>query len=162
MLKRLFPLAAATAFLALVIDVSSSYPPQAIAKPSPGVVIQKVFSGTQTLNGSTLTYPEGTPEMRLFRVEIPAGGSIPLHTHPAPMLVHVQDINSGDLLNTRVQPDGSEVSSVFKPGQVFLEGSSEPHYVANRGTTPTIIWVYVASVEGLPTTEWMKSTTPGR
>ena len=120
------------------------------------VTVKEVFSGKQTLNGTPLRYPEGNPELRLYRVEIPVGGRIPLHTHPAPMLVHVQGVDSGDLLNTRVQPDGSEVSSVFKSGESFIEGSSEPHFVENKSDKPTVVWVMVASVEGLPTTEWIK------
>ena len=158
-MKRLLSAAAATALLSVAVDVTSRSTPRASAQPSPGVVIHKVFSGTKTLNGSTLTYPEGTPELRLFRVEIPAGGKIPLHTHPAPLLVHVQETNSGDLFNTGVQEDGSEVSTVFKPGQAFIEGTSEPHYVENKGTSSTVLWVVVASVEGLPTTQWVKTTT---
>ena len=63
---------------------------------------KRSFSGSQTLNGTDLQYPEGKPELRLFRVELPAGGKIPLHTHPAPMLVYVQATDSGELLNTRV------------------------------------------------------------
>ena len=118
------------------------------------VTVKEVFSGKQTLNGTPLRYPEGNPELRLYRVEIPVGGRIPLHTHPAPMLVHVQGVDSGDLLNTRVQPDGSEVSSVFKSGESFIEGSSEPHFVENKSDKPTVVWVMVASVEGMPTTEW--------
>ena len=118
------------------------------------VKVEEVFSGSKTLNGTALSYPEGTPELRLYRVEIPVGGKIPMHTHPAPMLVHVQDFESGDLLNTRVQADGTEVSSVFKPGESFIEGSSEPHFVQNNSDKPTIVWVTVASVEGMPTTEW--------
>ncbi|QNI53894.1 cupin domain-containing protein [Synechococcus sp. BIOS-E4-1] len=118
------------------------------------VKVEEVFSGSKTLNGTALSYPEGNPELRLYRVEIPVGGKIPMHTHPAPMLVHVQDFESGDLLNTRVQADGTEVSSVFKPGESFIEGSSEPHFVQNNSDKPTIVWVMVASVEGMPTTEW--------
>ena len=118
------------------------------------VTVKEVFSGKQTLNGTPLRYPEGNPELRLYRVEIPVGGRIPLHTHPAPMLVHVQSVDSGDLLNTRVQPDGSEVSSVFKSGESFIEGSSEPHFVENKSDKTTVVWVMVASVEGLSTTEW--------
>ena len=120
------------------------------------VKVEEVFSGSETLNGTQLSYPEGKSELRLYRVEIPVGGKIPLHTHPAPMLVYVQGVDSGELLNTRVQPDGSEVSSVFKPGESFLEGSSEPHYVENRSDKLTVVWVMVASAEGLPTTEWVK------
>ncbi|MEE2696258.1 MAG: cupin domain-containing protein [Cyanobacteriota bacterium] len=118
--------------------------------------IKQVFSGQTTLNDTPIRYPEGKPELRLIRVELPPGGKIPLHTHPAPMLVYVQAERSGDLLNTRVQPDGSKLSSVFKPGEAFIEGASEPHFVENTGDTPTIVWVMVASAEGLPTTEWVK------
>jgi len=93
--------------------------------------------------------------LRLYRVEIPAGGKIPLHTHPAPMMVYVQGVRSGSLLNTRVQPDGSEIKTVFKPGEAFVEGANEPHYVENIGNEPTIVWVTVASVVGMPTTEFV-------
>ena len=120
------------------------------------VKVEEVFSGSKTLNGTALKYPEGNPELRLYRVEIPVGGKIPLHTHPAPMLVYVQAVDSGDLLNTRVQPDGTEVSGVIKPGESFIEGSSEPHFVENKSDKPTVVWVMVASVEGMPTTEWIK------
>ena len=118
------------------------------------VKIEEIFKGSKTLNGTALSYPEGNPELRLYRVELPVGGKIPVHTHPAPMLVHVQGFESGDLLNTRVQPDGTEVSTVFKPGESFIEGSEEPHFVQNNSDKPTVVWVMVASVEGMPTTEW--------
>ena len=68
------------------------------------------------------------------------------------MLVYMHSTDSGDLLNTRLQPDGREVSTVFKPGESFIEGASEPHYLENTGDTPTVVWVMVASVEGLPNT----------
>ena len=71
------------------------------------------------------------------------------------VLVYVQAKDSGSLINTRVQPDGSEQSSVFEPGQSFIEGASEPHDVQNTGSVPTIVWVMVASAEGLPTTEFI-------
>ena len=121
-------------------------------KPS----IQKVFTSSETLNGTAIEYPEGKPELRLYRVEIPAGGKIPLHTHPAPTMVYVQGVNSGSLLNTRVQPGGTEIQTIFQPGEAFVEGANEPHYVENVGETPTIIWVTVASVEGMPTTEFIE------
>ena len=67
----------------------------------------------------------------------------------------VQAKDSGSRLNTRVQPDGSEQSSMFEPGQSFIEDASEPHDVQNTGSLPTIVWVMVASAEGLPTTEFI-------
>ena len=118
-------------------------------------VIQEVFKSSQTLNGTPIKYPDGKPELRLYRVEIPAGGTIPLHTHSAPMMVYVQGVESGSLLNTRVKPDGSEIKTVFKPGEAFVEGANEPHFVENVGEKPTVIWVTVASVEGMPTTQFI-------
>ena len=160
MLLKSLSAAAATTLLSLgLLGCGGSAPDAAQKQSTPAsteVKIEKVFSGSETLNGTLLAYPEGKPELRLFRVEIPAGGKIPLHTHPAPMLVYVQATNSGDLLNTRVQPDGSTVSSVFEPGESFIEGASEPHFVENKGEQPTVVWVMVASAEGLPTTEWIK------
>ena len=41
-------------------------------------------------------------------------------------------------------------------GEAFIEGASEPHYVENVGGKPIIVWVTVASVEGMPTTEFIK------
>ena len=117
-------------------------------------VIQEIFTSSETLNGTPLKYPAGQPELRLYRVEIPAGGKIPLHTHPAPMMVYVQGVESGSLLNTRLKPDGSEVKTVFKPGEAFVEGANEPHFVENTGNEPTIVWVTVASAVGMPTTEF--------
>ena len=117
-------------------------------------VIQEIFTSSETLNGTPLKYPAGQPELRLYRVEIPAGGKIPLHTHPAPMMVYVQGVESGSLLNTRLKPDGREVKTVFKPGEAFVEGANEPHFVENTGDEPTIVWVTVASAVGMPTTEF--------
>ena len=161
MLKTVFPSLAASALVMLggvgfAGESTSSSDQASTEAPSTNAKIEAIFSGSKTLNGTDLVYPEGKPELRMFRVELPAGGKIPLHTHPAPMLVYVQATDSGELLNTRVQTDGREVSSVFKPGESFIEGASEPHYVENKGDTPTVVWVMVASVEGLPTTEWIK------
>ena len=45
---------------------------------------------------------------------------------------------------------------LIKPGEAFIEGANEPHYVENVGGEPAIVWVTVASVEGMPTTEFIK------
>ena len=124
----------------------------ASTKPS----IQEGFSSSKTLNGTPLKYPAAKPELRLFRIEIPSRDKITLHTHPAPMMVYMQGVRSGYLLNTRVQPDGTEIETEFKPGEAFIEGANEPHYVENVGGEPTIVWVTDASIEGMPTTEFIK------
>ena len=72
------------------------------------------------------------------------------------MIVYVQGVRSGSLLNTRVQPDGTEIKTEFKPGEVFVEGANEPYCVENVEKEPTIIWVTVASIKGMPTTEFIE------
>ena len=146
------------AFGTIALAFAACSPNQTVEKPpvSTKPSIQEVFTSSETLNGTAIQYPEGKPELRLYRVEIPAGGKIPLHTHPAPMMVYVQGVNSGSLLNTRVQPDGTEIKTLFKPGEAFVEGANEPHFVENIGKEPTIVWVTVASVEGMPTTEFIE------
>tara|TARA_B100001175_G_C19093820_1_gene441837 strand:+ start:64 stop:555 length:492 start_codon:yes stop_codon:yes gene_type:complete len=145
------------AFGTIVLTMAACSPDKKIdpsvtsAKP----MIKEVFTSSETLNGTTLTYPAGKPELRLYKVKIPAGGKIPLHTHSAPMMVYLQDVRSGSLVNTRVKPDGSEIKTIFNPGEAFVEGANEPHYVENVGEEPTIVWVTVASVQGMPTTEFI-------
>ena len=114
---------------------------------------QEVFS-SKTLNGNAFKYPEGKQSCAFTELKFPLEEDS-LHTHAAPMMVYVQGVRSGSLLNTRVQPDGSEVKTVFKPGEAFVEGANEPHYVENVGKESTIVWVTVASVEGMPTTEFI-------
>ena len=72
------------------------------------------------------------------------------------MMVYVQGVRSGSLLNTRVQPDGAEIKTEFKPGEAFVEDANKPYYVENVGKGPAIIWMTVASVKGMPTTEFIK------
>ena len=141
--------------VALALAACSPNQRAEISSTSTKPLIQEVFTSSETLNGTALKYPLGKPELRLYQVEIPAGGKIPLHTHPAPMMVYVQGVRSGSVLNTRVQPDGTEINTVFKPGEAFVEGANEPHCVENIGEELTIVWVKVASIEGMPTTEFI-------
>ena len=145
------------AFCTVVLALAACSPNKEAETSSTSIKhsIQEVFISSQTLNGTVLKYPAGKPELRLYRVEIPSGGKIPLHTHPAPMMVYVQGVRSGSLLNTAVQPDGTEIKTEFKPGEAFVEGANELHYVQNVGKEQTITWVTVASVEGMPATEFI-------
>ena len=117
------------------------------AAPQPE--IQELFKASRTPGGRMVAYPQGTPEMRVVRVGLPVGATIPLHTHPSPVVVVV---TKGAMTNVRLV-DGNEVVSVVRPGDGFLEGhSDEPHYVTNKGPEPAEALVTFASVEGLPNT----------
>ena len=115
------------------------------AAPQPE--IQELFKASRTPGGRMVAYPQGTPEMRVVRVGLPVGATIPLHTHPSPVVVVV---TKGAMTNVRLV-DGNEVVSVVRPGDGFLEGHPDgPHYVPNKGSEPAEALVTFASVEGLP------------
>ena len=62
-----------------------------LPQPSPAEEKIEVISVIQTskgLSGKNFNYQEGKPELRLLKVKIPAGIETPIHTHPAPMLIH--------------------------------------------------------------------------
>ena len=120
-------------------------PGPALASPDP--VIEELVSVNKTLGGRTVVYPKGTPEMRVYRVTLDPGAKIPLHTHPSPVVVYLQQ---GTLTNIRIV-DGVEVFDTIEANSGFLEGSpQEPHYIINNGTEPAISIVTFASVEGMP------------
>ena len=129
--------------LAVSLVLLSAGAVQATPKP----VMEELFSSSRTLGGRVVAYPAGTPEMRIYRITLPAGAKIPLHTHPSPVVVLVEE---GALTNVRIV-DGVEKTSVVKAGDGFLEGHpGEPHYVINRGNDPVVSLVTFASVEGMP------------
>ena len=116
-----------------------------LAAPKP--ILEELLRVNQTLGGRHVQYPAGKPEMRFFRATLPAGAKIPLHVHPSPVIVYVQE---GTLTNVRLV-DGQELRDVIPAGGGFLEGSpDEPHYVVNQGVEPVVLLVTFASVEGLP------------
>ncbi|WP_028953788.1 cupin domain-containing protein [Synechococcus sp. CC9616] len=137
MLVKFFSLTAASLLLLT--------PSGALASPKP--VIEELLKANKTLGGQTVIYPEGTPEMRIYRITLAPGAKIPLHTHPSPVIVYVQ---KGTLTNVRIV-DGQEVIDTIGAESGFLEGSpKEPHYVINNGNAPVVSIVTFASVEGMP------------
>ena len=71
MFMRVFGFAAASALLLAN---------NALAKPKP--VVEELFKANRTLSGRVVAYPDGTPEMRVYRITLPVGAQIPLHIHP--------------------------------------------------------------------------------
>ena len=114
------------------------------AAPQPE--IQELFKASRTPGRRVVAYPQGTPEMRVVRVGLPVGATIPLHTHPSPVVVVV---TKGTMTNVRLL-NGNEVVSMVRPGDGFLGHPDEPHYVTNKGPEPAEAIVTFASVEGLP------------
>ena len=119
----------------------------ALAMPKP--VIEELLKANRTLGGRVVAYPEGTPEMRVYRITLPVGAKIPLHIHPSPVVVVVEQ---GRLTNVRMI-DEAEESNIIEAGDGFLEGHpKEPHYVINEGPETAVSLVTFASVENMPNT----------
>ncbi len=120
-----------------------------LALPYPSLANEKIeaiplIQTSKGLSGKNFNYLDGKPELGLLKVKIPAGIETPIHTHPAPMLIHV---TSGRLKHVR----GKEIN-FFKAGDAFVESNNgAPHYVKNVGKKPAILHVGVVSVVGMPT-----------
>ena len=49
--------------------------------------ITLLHSSTTSSSGEAFSYPEGTPRLTLAQVILPKGGRLPMHIHPAPLIV---------------------------------------------------------------------------
>ena len=138
MIKNLF---IALAFALMLINPSIS-----IAVESP-VDVQEIFTSSENIDGDNFKYPKGKAEMRLIRVEVENGATIPMHSHPVPLLGHIE---SGEL----TLAEKTSISKTFKEGDSFVLSANTPtpvHTMANSGNSSAVMWVAVASAEGIPT-----------
>ena len=130
-----------------VLAVSSVFaklePAQAKEKK---IVITPLIQSSKGLSGKKISYPRWKQaELRLLKVTIPVGLKTPLHIHPAPMLVYVQQ---GKLKHSR-----DETFNYFNKGASFVESNNgSPHVVESIGKKPAILLVGVSSAIGIPTT----------
>ena len=109
------------------------------------VDVQEIFTSSKTIEGENFKYPRGKAEMRLIKVEVEGGATIPLHSHPSPLMGHIE---SGELTLTKDAGD----STTFKEGDSFVLAANTPaHTMSNNGKRTSVMWVAVASAEGIPT-----------
>ena len=110
------------------------------------IEITSLIQSSQGLSGKKLSYPRWKQaELRLLKVKIPVGLKTPLHVHPSPMLIYVQQ---GKLKHSR-----GESINYFNAGDTFIESNSgSPHFVESVGQKSAVLFVGVSSAVGLPTT----------
>ena len=131
-------------FIALAFAIMLINPSISIASESP-VEVQEIFTSSENIDGDNFKYPTGKAEMRLIRVEVDKGGAIPMHSHPIPLLGHIE---SGEL----TLDEKTGISKTFKEGDSFvLSGNTPAHTMENTGDSLAVMWVAVASAEGVPT-----------
>ena len=90
-------------------------------------------------------YAQGTPEITILRITIPAGAQLPMHKHPV--------INAGILVTgqlTVVTENGKTLH--LKAGDTLVEVVDKWHYGKNEGNTPAEIIVFYAGAQDMPRT----------
>ena len=135
MIKSLFIV---FAFALMLINPTIS-----IAAESP-VDVQEVFVSSETMDGDTLKYPRGKAEIRLQRVELAEGGTVPLHSHPIPLLGNVEQ---GTII---VKREGMD-DITYKEGDSFIVGPKTPkHTMGNAKTDTAVVWFAAIGAKDVP------------
>ena len=135
MIKNLF-IAFAFAFVLMNPIIS-------IAAQSP-VDVQEVFVGSKTMDGDDLKYPRGKAEIRLQRVELAEGGTVPLHSHPIPLLGNVEQ---GTIVVKRQDMD----DIIYTEGDSFIVGPKTPkHTMGNSKKDSAVVWFAAIGTKDLP------------
>ena len=133
-MKELVTSLAFLSFVSLFLGIANA------EQAKPQVTI--LHSSSTSNAGEAFSYPTGTPKLTIAQVIFPVGAQLPMHTHPAPLIVHVI---SGELTSER--PSGEKVT--FKAGDTFIEAANSPHKVTNTGKQPTIVYGVFAGAEGM-------------
>ncbi|MCP3941594.1 MAG: cupin domain-containing protein [Desulfobacteraceae bacterium] len=101
---------------------------------------------THSWDGNPLIpYPQGQPQVTILRFSIPAGTSLPMHTHP---VINAGVVISGEL--TVVTKTGKTLH--LKAGDPIVEVVNTWHYGKNQGSEPVNIIVFYAGTKDLPIT----------
>ena len=111
-----------------------------------GVTITELVNSTKVWNGEALpNYPAGQAEIKVLRIKIPSGVTLPWHTHPV--------INSAVILKGRLElytKDGMTKS--FEAGEALIEVVNTVHAGKAVGPDDVDLVVFYAGSKGMPTT----------
>ncbi|MCC7006937.1 MAG: cupin domain-containing protein [Ottowia sp.] len=89
------------------------------------------------------TYPQGSPELTVLKITIPAHTQLPWHTHPMPNAAYVL---SGEIT---VEKKENGEKKLLTAGQVLPEMVSELHR-GITGNTPAVLIVFYAGTKDMP------------
>jgi quercetin dioxygenase-like cupin family protein len=100
---------------------------------------------TASWNGKPYqAYPQGTPQLTVLKMTIPAHTALPWHIHPVPNAGYVL---SGQLT---IEDQASGVKHTFKAGEAFTESVDDVHRGIS-GDQPTVLIITYAGIPGVPT-----------
>jgi len=113
---------------------------------SEGVDVEVLQKSSISWDGDALPeYPEGTPEVTVLRITIPAHTKLPLHHHP---VINAGVLTRGQL--TVVTVDGKELH--LEAGDSLVELVGTVHFGRNDSDEPAEIIVFYAGIQGEPIT----------
>ena len=128
--------------LASEIKTEAKTDPTARSKVTAKILTKSTHSWDGTL---LATYPQGQPQVTILRISIPAGTTLPLHTHP---VINAGVLISGEL--TVVTKTGKSLQ--LKAGDPIVEVVNTWHYGKNQGSEPADIIVFYAGTKDAPIT----------
>ena len=111
-----------------------------------GVTVKELVNSTMEWNGKLLpSYPVGRPEIKVLKINIPAGVTLPSHLHPV--------INAAVILKGNLElysEDG--MTKTFGPGEALIEVVNTVHAGKALGSEDVEVVVFYAGSQGQPTT----------
>ena len=110
------------------------------------VTAKVLAKSTHSWDGTPLiSYPQGQPQVTILRIRIPAGTTLPLHTHPV--------INAGVLISGELTVKTKTGKTLqLKAGDPIVEVVNTWHYGKNQGSEPADIIVFYAGTKDSPVT----------
>lgn len=129
---------AATAGLASVAPATAQHEAhqQAHVPAVSAPVTTPIVRTDKTISGQPLRLPQGQAEIAAAAVEVPAGGSLPIHQHPWSRLVYVER----GLIRIINHDTGQSLE--FSAGQVLPEVVGQWHEVQAVGASPVRLVVF--------------------
>ena len=111
-----------------------------------GVKIERLTNSTRQWNGTLLpNYPQGQPEIKILRIKIPAGVTLPWHYHPV--------INAAVILDGTLElylKNGSKKR--YEKGDTLIEVVNTLHAGKAIGNKDVHLIVFYAGEKGQQTT----------
>ena len=111
-----------------------------------GVTIKELVNSTKEWDGQSLPeYPDGQAEIKVLRIKIPSGVTLPWHYHPV--------INAAVILKGNLElylEDGR--TKVFGPGEALVEVVNTVHAGKSIGNGDVELVVFYAGSKGQSTT----------
>ena len=139
-------------FVSLSIVLTSSLLLPLLAKSedghseSQGVKIEELANSTKMWGGNWLPmYPSGQPKIKVLRIQVPSGVTLPWHDHPV--------INAAFILQGTLElklKDGTK--KIYTMGDALIEVVNTIHTGTALGTTDVDLVVFYAGDKAMPTT----------